>query len=137
SKQLAHAFDVPTHCRIYLGVGAFKINVRNYCRTAVSRTRQKDHVSVMLSDQSIEVYIHQVQTWRCPPMTKQARLDVLRLERLTQQRIFLQVNLPDGEVIRRVPVPLDPVEKFERERTAYSLRRLRCSALRNFNGARN
>jgi hypothetical protein len=37
-------------------------------------------------------------------MTQQPRLDVFELERDFQQRIVLQINLADGEVIRSTPV---------------------------------
>jgi len=35
---------------------------------------------------------------------RQARLDVLGPQRLAQQRVVLQVDLGDGEVVRRLPV---------------------------------
>jgi len=33
--------------------------------------------------------------------------DVLGLQRLTEERIFLQIDLPDGEVVRRAPIGVD------------------------------
>jgi hypothetical protein len=36
-------------------------------------------------------------------MPEQPRFDVLERQRLTQERIVEQVDLPDGEVIRRTP----------------------------------
>jgi hypothetical protein len=37
-------------------------------------------------------------------VTKQPGLDLLGLQRLSQQRVVEKVNLADGEVVRRAPV---------------------------------
>ena len=49
-------------------------------------------------------------------MAQQARLDVLEFERLAQQRIGVEVNLPDGKIIRRAPVGVHFAQFFCRER---------------------
>ena len=43
-------------------------------------------------------------------MAEQPRLDVLGAQRLAQQRVVAQVDLRDGEVVRRVPVREQVVE---------------------------
>src|SRR5438270_5335398 len=43
-------------------------------------------------------------------MAEQPRLDVPDLQLLAQQRIGEQVDLPDGEVVSRAPVPMQEVE---------------------------
>jgi len=49
-------------------------------------------------------------------VAEQARLDLLDRERPAQERVFLQVDLPDRQVVRGIPVALHPVEQFRRER---------------------
>ena len=43
-------------------------------------------------------------------MAEQPRLDVLGPQRLAQQRVVLQVDLADGQVVRRLPVGEETVE---------------------------
>ena len=42
-----------------------------------------------------------------PQCPRSARLDVLLLERLTQQRIVEQVDLANRQIVRRAPVGVD------------------------------
>src|SRR5699024_11368919 len=41
------------------------------------------------------------------PVTQQPGLDVLRTQRFLQQRVVQQVDLPDGQVVRRTPPAVD------------------------------
>jgi hypothetical protein len=45
-------------------------------------------------------------------MPKQARLDVLQLQRLVQQRIREEINLSDRKIIRGTPVGMDSAQFF-------------------------
>lgn len=63
-------------------------------------------------------------------MSKQARLDVVQRQSLAQERIRLQIDLPDGEVVRRAPVRID-LRKFRIRRhvflgMSYTLQRFMC-----------
>jgi hypothetical protein len=80
--------------RIALGIGPFQISLRHNARTAMARTDDVDHVEIIVLDQPVQMDIEKVQPRGCAPMTEQARLNVLELERLFQQRIILQVDLP-------------------------------------------
>ena len=60
----------------------------------VAGTVDINHVQVMLLDQTIQVDINKIQPRRRPPVTEQSALDVIELQRLAQQRIIVQVNLP-------------------------------------------
>jgi hypothetical protein len=74
------------------------------------RAGHVDHVEVALLDQPVQVNIDEVQPRRRPPMTEQARLDVLRPQRLPQQRIVQQVDLPDRQVVRGPPVRVEQLD---------------------------
>ena len=78
----------------------------------MARPGDIDHVEVILLDRAIEMRIDKVLPRRSPPMPQQSRLHMLQLERLAQQRIVKQLDLPDGEIIRRPPVGIDLIEKF-------------------------
>src|SRR3954453_12038864 len=56
------------------------------------------------------------QPGRRPEVAEQARLDVLRLEPLLQERVVEQVDLADGEVVGRAPVSVDQLELLVGER---------------------
>jgi hypothetical protein len=85
--------------------------VRHERWATVPWTCEIDDVRVMLSDQAIEVDVDQAETGRCTPMAKQSRLDVLRAQRLAQQRIVEQIDLRNRQIIDRVPVALHPIQQ--------------------------
>jgi hypothetical protein len=71
-----------------------------------------DHVQIMLFDQTVQVDIEKVQSGRRAPMAEQAWLDVSQLERDFEERVLLQVNLTNGEVVGRAPIGIHPLEEF-------------------------
>jgi hypothetical protein len=46
------------------------------------------------------------------PIAEQARSDVRQLERLLQQWIVLEINLSDGEIVRRAPIGVYLAQRF-------------------------
>ena len=103
-EQPLHALGIPADVRIDLAIGALQIGVGDQRRPAMPRPDHIDHVEVVALDHPIEVDVDQVQPRGGAPMTEQPRLDVGTFERLSQQRIVEQIDLPDGQVIRRPPV---------------------------------
>src|SRR5581483_1833335 len=70
-----------------------------------------NHVQVLLLDQPVEVDVDEIEPGRRAPMAEQAGLDVRLLQRPPQQRIAHQINLADGEIIRRAPVRVHFVQQ--------------------------
>jgi len=70
----------------------------------MTRPGDEEDVGACGANQTVQLGVDEVQTWRGAPVTEQAWLDVLGVERLAQQRIPLQVNLGDGEVVGRLPI---------------------------------
>jgi hypothetical protein len=66
----------------------------------------------MFFDNAIEMRVDKVQARRRSPVTEQARFDVFEFERLAQQRIIKQINLPDRKIIRRAPVGVYALQFF-------------------------
>ena len=54
-----------------------------------------------------EMGVDEVDARRSAPVAEQARLDVLGAERLAEQRVLVQVDLSDGQVIGRAPPGID------------------------------
>src|SRR6266851_2355778 len=65
--------------RIHFAVSSFQKGVGDQARTAMSRTRDIDHVEVVLLDQAIQMDINEIQSGSCSPVPEQAGLDVLQL----------------------------------------------------------
>jgi hypothetical protein len=63
-----------------------------------------EHVLISRADQPVELDVDEVEAGGGAPVTEQARLDVLRPQRLPQQRVVPQIDLGDGEVVGRLPV---------------------------------
>ena len=103
-EQPRHPAGVLRHCRVPLAVRAFQPGVRHDRGTAVARPRDVDDVEASFCDDAIEVRVDEIQARGRPPMAEQAALDVLRTQRLTQQRVRQQVDLAYGEVVRGPPV---------------------------------
>src|ERR1700733_13170493 len=93
SEEPLHALHVLRDARIDFAVRALEIGIGDEPRSAVSGTGDVDHVEIELLDQPIEVRVDEVEAGRRAPMPEQAWLDVLLLERLTQQRIVEKINL--------------------------------------------
>src|SRR5262249_48353153 len=71
---------------------------------AVAGPADEDGVEVALADRAVEVGVEEVQAGCRPPVPEQARLHVLRPQRLAQERIVGQVDLPDREGVGGAPV---------------------------------
>jgi hypothetical protein len=82
----------------------------------VARAREVDHVGVVLVDDPVQVDVEQIQTRRGTPVAEQSRLDVLRLQGLAQQRVLLEIDLRDRQVVGRAPVAMDLGELVVRAR---------------------
>ena len=63
----------------------------------------KSTFEIALLDDPVEMDIDEVEARRRAPMAEQARLDVLDLQRLAQQRIGQQIDLADRQIIRGAP----------------------------------
>ena len=70
---------------------------------------------VALDDRAVHVRVEQVEAGRGPPVAEQPRLDVLERQRLAQQRVVAQIDLADGEVVRRAPPGIEAAEVVTRE----------------------
>src|SRR5678816_4388717 len=102
--------------RIDLGISTFQVHGGKNTRCTVARAGQEDHVEVVLLDQPIEVNVCERQTRACSPMPKEPVFHVLRLERLFEQWVLLEIDHAEGQVIASAPVCIGLAQLFRAER---------------------
>ena len=112
-EQPPKAVFVLLNARVELRVRTFEIGVRHHARPAMPRTADVNDVEVIHLDDAIKVHVDEVQPWSRTPVSQQTRLDVLEFQRLTQQRIGVEVNLSDREIIRSAPVSIHLAQLFQ------------------------
>src|SRR5665213_243480 len=112
AEQPPQSVPAPLDRRIMLRVGTFKIAMRYNPRTAVTGSDDIDHVQIVVLDQPVEMDIEEIQPRRRAPMTKQTGLDVLKRQRCFEQRVILQIDLPDRKIVRRTPIGVHLLEKI-------------------------
>src|ERR1051326_5037266 len=88
---------------VQLAVRAFEIGVGNQRRPTVPRSRDVDHVEVVLLDEAIEMDVHEVLAGCGSPMAQESRLDVLGFQRLAQKGVLVKIDLTDRPIVRRPP----------------------------------
>src|SRR5262245_26865269 len=76
---------------------------------------QENGVEVVLVDQAVEVNVRETQAKTGSPVTLEALLDVLRLQRLAQQRIGTQVDHADNQIITSSPVGIHQAKLFRKQ----------------------
>ena len=103
-EQQPHPRLVPGHVGIDLAVGPFQPGVGHEPRAAVARAGDVDDVEVPLADDAVEMHVDEVQAGGGAPMAQEPRLDVVERQRLCQERVVKQVDLPDGQVVGGAPV---------------------------------
>ena len=109
-EQVAHARGVEGRVGVDLGVGALEVDAGQQRRSAVAGAGQVDDVEVVPGDRPVEVGVEEAQPGRRAPVAEQAGLDVLGAERLVQQRVRLEVDLADREVVGRSPPPVESLD---------------------------
>ena len=95
-EQPFHAPFVLRDIGIHFAVGPFQVGVRHNPRPAMAGPGNIDHVEILFFDDAVEMHVDEVQSRRRPPMTEQPWLDMSALQRLLQQGIVVEINLPNG-----------------------------------------
>ena len=88
---------------VELAVGALQVRRGHHSRAAVARSGHVQGLDVPVDDRPVEVCPEEGQPGGGAPVPEQPRLDVLEPQRLAQQRVVEQVDLPDGQVVGRAP----------------------------------
>src|SRR5581483_7758379 len=115
-EQPPQAVLVVRDVGVQLPVGAVEIRVRDEPRPAVSGAGHVDRIQVARADRAVHVRVDEVETGCRAEVSEQPRLHVLGQQRLAEQRVVEQVDLPDREVVRRAPPCVDEAELGVRRR---------------------
>src|SRR5882757_6516518 len=110
AEQPPHPGNVLRDLRIKFRVGAFEVNLGNDRRPAVPRSRDIDDTGIVTFDEPVQMGIDKILPGRRSPMAKQSRLDVLRAQRFAEQRIVLQIDLSNRQVVGRAPIGVEEAE---------------------------
>jgi len=101
---------------IDLAVGALQVGVGDQCRTAVTGTGHVEHVEVALFDHPVQVHVDEVLARRRAPVSNHERLHVRQFQWLLQERIFVEIELADGEIVGGTPIGIHSLEQLGREK---------------------
>src|SRR5215467_1065976 len=85
-EQALHALFILRDRRIEFGIGAFQVSVGDNPRTSMSGAGNVDGIQVVGVDEPVHVDVNEIESRRCSPVSKQARLNVLDFQRLAQER---------------------------------------------------
>ena len=109
-EELPHAFNVLALVRVDLRVRAFEVGRPEHAGRPVSRSGHEHHVEVVPVDHAVQVHPGERERGARTPMAEQPLLDVLRTQRFAQQRIVLEIDHPDRQVVARAPVRVEQVK---------------------------
>jgi hypothetical protein len=109
-KQPPQALGVATDVRVDLAVGALEIGVGDQARPAVTGTGHVQHAEIARPDEPVQMRVDEVQTGCGAPVPEEPGLDVVKRQRLSQQRVVQQIDLTDRQIVRRPPVTIEQGE---------------------------
>ena len=92
---------------IDLAVSTFEIRITHDGRTAVAGARDVIHVEVVFFDDPVKVRVNEVLPGGRAPVSQQHVLHVRERQRPLQQRIVVEINLADRQVVGGAPVGID------------------------------
>ena len=118
-EQALHALFIGRNVRIDLAVGPLEVGVRDQAGTAMPGAGDVDHVEVVLLDQPVQVNVDEVQTRRRSPVAEEPRLDVFLCERLLEQRVVVEIDLTDRQVVGGPPVRIHQCPLFVGQRVCH------------------
>ena len=96
---------------IDLAVGAFEVGVAHDGRAAVPGAGDVDHVEVVFLDDPVQVDVDEVLPGGRAPVAQQHVLDVRERQRPLQQRIVVEIDLADREIVGGPPVGVHLVKE--------------------------
>ena len=118
-EQALQPFFIGRNVRINLAVSALEVGVRDQAGPAMPRAGDIDHVEVVLLDHPVQVNVDEVQAWRRSPVAEKPRLDVILCEGLLEQRVVVEINLADRQVVGRPPVRIYQCPLLIRQRACH------------------
>src|SRR5207245_7918794 len=88
AEERPHSRQILSHFRMHLRIGPFEITLGDKSRPAVAGTRNINDAGAFFLDEAIQMHVNKILARRCAPMSQEARLDMLGLERLLQELVI-------------------------------------------------
>ena len=118
-EELSQSGFILTDIGIDFAICAFEVRVTHNRRAPVPGTGNVNHVEVVLLDDTVQMRIDEILSGSRPPVSEQHVLDICESQRPFQQRIVVQINLTDREVICGAPVRINLVEEVRSESVGF------------------
>ena len=115
-EELLHPFRVLALVRIDLRVGPFQIRGRQHPWCAVAGPGDEDHVEVVLDDHPVEMHPREGERRARTPVAEQTVLHIVGFQGFLEERVVLQIDHPDSEVVAGPPVGVHRGQLFVRQR---------------------
>src|ERR1019366_459031 len=119
-EQPLHPSFVLRDVWVELAVGAYQVSVGHHGGAAVARAGDEDGVQVILLDDAVQVDVEEVQSGGGAPVAEQPGLHVVQLQGLLEERVVVEIDLADGQVVGRAPIGVHLCEQFGGERLVHA-----------------
>ena len=116
SEELPQPSLVLADVRINFAVRALEIRVAHDGRAAVPGARDVNHVEVIFLDDPVQVHVDEVLPRGRAPVPQQHGLHIGERQWPLQQRIVVEINLADRQIVCGAPIGIHLVEQFRGER---------------------
>ena len=103
-KQVFQTGFVLCNVRINFTPSSFEVNIAYNRRAAVTGSGNIEHIQVILFDNPVQMHIDEVLAGCRSPVPDHQRLHVRQFQRLPKQRIVIEINLADREIVRGTPI---------------------------------
>ena len=112
NKELPKPGLILADVGIDLAVSALEIGVAHDGRAAVPGAGDVNHVEVVFLDDPVQVHVNEVLPGGRAPVSQQHVLHIRERQRPLQQRIVVEINLADRQIVGGAPVGIHLVEQF-------------------------
>ena len=114
NKELPQPGLILADVGIDLAVSALEVSVAHDRRAAVPGAGDVNHVEVVFLDDPVQVHVNEVLPGGRAPVSQQHVLHIRERQRPLQQRIVVEINLADRQIVGGAPVGVHLVEQFRR-----------------------
>ena len=113
-EQALHPRLVLRDVRVNFGVVTIQVGVRHHHLTTVTGAFDVEHVDTILINDTVQVSVDEVLPRNRAPVADWVRLNITCHQLPLQQRVILEVELANGQIVGSLPVAGHQVKVFGR-----------------------
>jgi len=98
------AVGVLRNIGIHFAVNSLEVDIRRQGRSTLVGSGDVDDIEIVFLDGAVQMDIDEVKPRCLAPVAEQPRFDVRQFERLLEQRVVVEINLPHRQIVRCPPV---------------------------------